>query len=135
MEVADRIVVMNHGLIEQVGKPRDLYERPANEFVMGFIGPVNQLGSAYVRPHDIDLFLEPVDGGDEAMIERVTYLGFEVRVGLVRADGVRIWAQLPRDEAERLEVDNGQIVYARARRERVFVAGEAAASVSEAASK
>ncbi|MEA2348954.1 MAG: sulfate/thiosulfate transport system ATP-binding protein [Thermoleophilaceae bacterium] len=120
MEVADRIVVMNHGVIEQVGAPRELYERPANEFVMSFIGPVNQLGSAYVRPHDIDLFLEPVDGGEEALIERVTYLGFEVRVGLLRADGVRIWAQLPRDEAERLEVDNGQIVYVRARHERVF---------------
>ena len=137
MEVADRIVVMNVGAIEQVGKPRELYERPANEFVMSFIGPVNHLGTAYVRPHDIDLFVEPVDGGDEAMIERVTYLGFEVRVGLVRADGVRIWAQLPRDEAERLEVDNGQIVYARARRERVFdtaakVAGHGAGAGSSA---
>ena len=120
MEVADRIVVMNHGAIEQVGAPRDLYEHPANEFVMSFIGPVNQLGHAYVRPHDIDIFTEPNDGAVEAMIERILYLGFEVRVTLLRSDGTRVWAQIPRDEAERLELDQGQIVYARARRERVF---------------
>jgi sulfate/thiosulfate transport system ATP-binding protein len=121
MEVADRIVVMNNGAVEQVGPPRELYEHPANAFVMSFIGPVNQLGDAWVRPHDIDIFLDPVDGAPEAMIERVTYLGFEVRVSLLRADGLRVWAQLPRDEAERLEIEQGQIVYARARDQRVFV--------------
>jgi sulfate transport system ATP-binding protein len=120
MEVADRIVVMNTGEIEQIGGPRELYERPANEFVMSFIGPVNQVGATYVRPHDIDLFVGPIDGSAEALVERVTYLGFEVRVGLLRSDGVRLWAQVPRDEAERLELDPGQIVYARTRRERVF---------------
>lgn len=120
MEVADRIVVMNHGAIEQVGAPRELYEHPANEFVMSFIGPTNQLGHAYVRPHDIDIFVEPNEGATEAMIERILYLGFEVRVTLLRSDGSRVWAQIPRDEAERLELDQGQIVYARARHERVF---------------
>ena len=125
MEVADRIVVMNNGAVEQIGAPRELYERPANEFVMGFIGPVNRLGETYVRPHDIDLFLEPREGAAEAMIERVTYLGFEVRVGLLREDGTRVWAQLPRDEAERLELDHGQIVYARPRHGRVFAPAEA----------
>jgi len=120
MEVADRIVLMDHGAIEQVGAPRELYEHPANEFVMSFIGPVNQLGRAYVRPHDIDIFIEPNEGATEAMIERVTYLGFEVRVELTRPDGSHVWAQLPRDEAERLELDAGQIVYARARHQRVF---------------
>jgi sulfate/thiosulfate transport system ATP-binding protein len=126
MEVADRIVLMNHGAIEQTGAPRELYEHPANEFVMSFIGPVNQLGRAYVRPHDIDIFIEPNDGATEAMIDRVTYLGFEVRVELTRRDGSAVWAQLPRDEAERLELDAGQIVYARARHERVFEANEVA---------
>ena len=53
MEVADRIVVMNHGRIEQVGTPRELYDRPANDFVMGFLGPVTRLGDALVRPHDL----------------------------------------------------------------------------------
>ena len=55
MDVADRIVLMNQGKIEQIGTPRDLYEHPANEFVMAFVGPVNRLGEDWVRPHDLDL--------------------------------------------------------------------------------
>jgi sulfate transport system ATP-binding protein len=120
MDVADRIVVLDHGRIEQSGTPRELYEHPANEFVMSFIGPVTRVGGAWIRPHDIDILLEPVEGATEAMVERVVYLGFEVRVDLVRPDGARIWAQVPRDEAERLEIAAGQIVYARTGRERVF---------------
>ncbi len=120
MDVADQIVVMNNGRIEQIGAPRELYEQPANEFVMSFIGPVNRLGTHWVRPHDIDILLEPTDSAVEAMIERVVYLGFEVRVELVRQDGSRVSVQVPRDEAERLELDAGQIVYARADREHVF---------------
>ena len=122
MDVADRIVVMDHGRIEQEGPPRELYEHPANEFVMSFIGPVNRVGEAWVRPHDIDIFPDPIDGGVEALVERVVYLGFEVRVELLRQDGTHIWAQVPRDEAERLELAASQIVYARANRERSFSA-------------
>src|SRR5881275_1265782 len=59
MEVADRIAVMNLGRIEQTGKPRDLYEHPANEFVMSFVGPANRLGDTFIRPHDIEIQLEP----------------------------------------------------------------------------
>src|ERR671923_2794345 len=87
MEVADRIVVMNEGRIEQTGKPRDLYEHPANEFVMTFIGPVNVLGEGYVRPHDLEVRLVPNGATSEAMIERVVHLGFEVRVELLLDDG------------------------------------------------
>jgi sulfate transport system ATP-binding protein len=120
MDVADRIVVLDHGRIEQTGTPRDLYEHPANEFVMSFIGPVTRVGEAWIRPHDIDILVEPAEGATEAMVERVAYLGFEVRIDLVRPDGGRVWAQLPRDEAERLEIAAGQIVYARTGRERLF---------------
>jgi sulfate transport system ATP-binding protein len=120
MEVADGIVVMNHGMIEQIGPPRELYEHPANEFVMGFIGEVNRLDDGWVRPHDIDILLDEVPGSVEAMIERVIYLGFEVRVELLRHDGSRVWAQVPRDEAERLELSVGQIVSTRARDARTF---------------
>src|SRR3954468_9208992 len=59
MEVADEVVVMNRGRIEQVAAPHELYERPANEFVMSFVGPVNRLGPAFVRPHDLELLTEP----------------------------------------------------------------------------
>src|SRR5829696_10424326 len=53
MEVASRIVVMNHGRIEQVGTPAELYEHPATEFVMSFVGRVNRIGDAYIRPHEV----------------------------------------------------------------------------------
>jgi sulfate transport system ATP-binding protein len=113
MDVADTIVVMDEGEIEQVGSPRDLYEHPANPFVMSFVGPVTRIDDSLMRPHDLDVLTEPADGASEAMIDRVVYLGFEVRVELVRSDGTHVWAQVPRDVAERLELARGQIVYVR----------------------
>ncbi|MFO7532130.1 MAG: TOBE-like domain-containing protein [Candidatus Limnocylindrales bacterium] len=122
MDVADHIVVMDQGRIEQQGSARDLYEHPANEFVMSFIGPVTRFGDAYVRPHDLEVLLTPVDGGSQAVVERVVYLGFEVRVELKRDDGVRVWAQVPRDEAARLALLPGQVVSVRSRCGHVFAA-------------
>ena len=120
MEVADRVVLMNEGRIEQVGKPRDLYEHPANEFVMSFIGPVNRLGEGFVRPHDIELRTTPNGSTSEATIQRVIHLGFEVRVELIRDDGERLWAQVSRNEAEELELEQGQILFVRPAEMRVF---------------
>jgi sulfate transport system ATP-binding protein len=120
MEVADRIVVMNHGRVEQVGGPRDLYEHPANAFVMGFIGPVTHLGEHFIRPHDVELRLEPNGTTSEAMVERLVHLGFEVRADLVLHDGQRLQAQISRDGAEELELHQGQIVFVRPSRTRVF---------------
>jgi sulfate transport system ATP-binding protein len=120
LELADRIVVMNRGRVEQVAPPRELYDRPANEFVMSFVGPVNRLGGAWVRPHDVELRLEPNGSTQEAQIERIVRLGFETRVELVRDDGERLFAQLTRDEADELELDAGQIVYVRAIRQTTF---------------
>jgi sulfate transport system ATP-binding protein len=123
MDVADQIVVMNHGRIEQVGEPRDLYEQPANEFVMTFVGPVNRLGERFVRPHDVELRLEPNGQTTEARIDRIVHLGFEVRVELETAEGHELTAQLTRDEVEELELERGQILFVRPRRETVFVSG------------
>ena len=120
MEVAQQIVVMNDGRIEQVGAPRDLYEDPSNEFVMSFIGPVNRLGDEFIRPHDMELRLEPNGSTTEAMIERVVHLGFEVRVEFTLPDGEQAWAQLTREEADQLELHDGQIVFVRPQRQRVF---------------
>jgi sulfate/thiosulfate transport system ATP-binding protein len=120
MEVADEVVVMNRGRIEQTGAPRELYEHPANEFVMGFVGPVNRVGDTYVRPHDVELRLEPNGLTEEAMIERLVHLGFEVRVELLRHDGQRLWAQITRDECDELDLREGEIVYVRPGRERTF---------------
>jgi sulfate transport system ATP-binding protein len=122
MDVAGQIAVMNHGRVEQVGPPRTLYEEPASEFVMGFVGPVNRVGDGWVRPHDLHVELLPGDGAVEAMIERIVHLGFEVRVELVRGDGTRLHAQLTRDRCEELELERGQIVYVRTAVERVFAA-------------
>jgi sulfate/thiosulfate transport system ATP-binding protein len=113
MEVAEQIVVLNDGRIEQVGSPRDLYERPANEFVMRFIGPVTPLGDRWLRPHDVDILLEPVIGATEAMIDRVTHLGFEVRVELSLGEGETTWVQTTRGRVEELELQEGDIVWLR----------------------
>jgi sulfate transport system ATP-binding protein len=120
MEVADEVVVMNRGRVEQVAGPRELYERPSNAFVMSFVGQVNRLGETYVRPHDLELLLEPNGSTREAMIERIVHLGFEVRVELVRDDGERLSVQTTRDEAEQLELEQGQIVFVSPTRETVF---------------
>jgi sulfate transport system ATP-binding protein len=122
MDVAEQIVVMNEGKIEQAGAPRDLYEHPGSEFVMSFIGPVNRIGSALVRPHDIELAHIPGEGTEEAMIERIVHLGFEVRVELMLADGSGLWAQITRHQADELELAEGQIIYARPHRTRAFEA-------------
>jgi sulfate transport system ATP-binding protein len=117
MELADRIVLMNHGRIEQVGDPRDLYERPANDFVMRFVGPVTSFGGSLLRPHDLEVRLDPAASSREAMIERLVHLGFEVRAELVLQDGQRVTAQLSREEATELDLEQGQIVYVRPERE------------------
>jgi sulfate transport system ATP-binding protein len=122
MEVAGQIVVINEGRVEQVGTPRELYDSPANEFVMSFVGPVNRIGDTFVRPRDITLALEPSADAAEAMVERVVHLGFEVRAELVRDDGQHLTAQLTQDEAQALELERGLIVYVRPSRETVFTA-------------
>jgi sulfate/thiosulfate transport system ATP-binding protein len=120
MEVAGQIVVINHGRVEQVGTPRELYDSPANEFVMSFVGPVNKIGDTFVRPRDISLSLEPDGDGAEAMVERVVHLGFEVRAELVRDDGQHLLAQLTQEEAQALELEHGMIVYAKPSRQTTF---------------
>jgi sulfate/thiosulfate transport system ATP-binding protein len=120
MDVADRVVVMNAGQIEQTAPPRELYDHPANEFVMSFVGPVNRLGDTFIRPHDVELLLEPNGSTQEAMVQRLVHLGFEVRVELVRDDGETLSAQLTREQVEGLELQHGQIVYVRPTRQTVF---------------
>jgi sulfate transport system ATP-binding protein len=120
MDIADQIVLMNHGRIEQVGEPRELYEEPANEFVMTFVGPVNRLGESFVRPHDLELRGEPNGQTTAGRVERIVHLGFEVRVELRLEDGRELWAQVTRDEAEELELSPGGEVFVRPRRAKVF---------------
>jgi len=122
MDVAEQIVVMNDGRIEQAGGPRDLYEAPASEFVMGFVGPAHRLGDAWVRPHDVEVRHDPNGQTTEAMIDRIVHLGFEVRVEVTLADGDHFSVQLTRDELDQLELTEGQIIFVRPRTSRIFTA-------------
>jgi sulfate/thiosulfate transport system ATP-binding protein len=120
MEVADRVVVMNRGRVEQTAGPQELYDVPANEFVMSFVGQASRFGDSWVRPHDLELVLEPNGTTQEAQVERLVHLGFEVRIDLIREDGERFSVQVTRDEAERLELEVSQIVYVRPTKETTF---------------
>ncbi|GAA4475835.1 TOBE-like domain-containing protein [Rhodococcus olei] len=127
LDVADRIAVLNKGRIEQVGTPRELYDSPANQFVMSFLGPVARLNGQLVRPHDIRVGRDPSmavaqkagtaesTGVTRATVERVVHLGFEVRVELRNAaTGDLFAAQVTRGDSEALQLKEGETVYARA---------------------
>jgi sulfate/thiosulfate transport system ATP-binding protein len=120
MDVADSVVVMNKGHVEQVAGPRELYDAPANEFVMSFVGQATRIDDAWVRPHDFELVLEPNGSTREAQVERVVHLGFEVRAELARDDGEKLAVQLTRNQAAQLELERGQIVYVRPTHQTVF---------------
>jgi len=114
MEVADQVVILRSGRVEQIGPPREVYQRPANDWVMGFLGPVSRIGERLVRPHDVSLALEPDgDAAVEAMVSRVVHLGSQVRVELELAGGGDAHAQLTPIEADELELERGDIVYLR----------------------
>ena len=114
MEVADTLAVMDRGRIVQTGSPRELYEQPADSFVMGFLGPVARIDGELIRPHDLVLRTSPESERDvEAMVRRVLHLGFEVRVELALAGGDEISAQLTRAEADELEIRPGDILWLR----------------------
>jgi sulfate transport system ATP-binding protein len=113
MEISDNIAVLHDGRLEQVGGPRDLYEHPRTPFVMGFLGPVTQLGDSLVRPHDIRISLHDEDDSVQAQVVRVVHLGFEVRVELTLGDGEELTVQTTRGEAEELELSEGDIVHVR----------------------
>jgi sulfate transport system ATP-binding protein len=117
MDVADRLAIIHEGRLEQVGTPAEIYDRPANPFVMRFLGPTTELDGTAVRPHD--LVIHRRDGGGDvghpARVERVTHLGFEVRVDLALVDGTRTWVQLSRAGATELDLTAGDDVTVEAR--------------------
>ncbi len=116
MELASQIVVINDGKVEQTGTPDELYDKPATRFVAGFVGPVAQFDGHLVRPHDLTLIDSADPGTKEALVQRVSRVGFEVRVELVLGDGDPVAVLLTQREAEALELESGQIVHVRAER-------------------
>src|SRR4051812_42406536 len=140
MDVADRIFVMANGQVEQEGSPDELYDAPANDFVMSFLGPATRLQGTLVRPHDVELLANAEPGTSAGRITRIARLGFEVRVeveldgaaaggrkSLVAAaealeagagaappiESAQVWAQLTREELRRLGLGVGDAVHAR----------------------
>ncbi len=114
LEVADEIVVINEGRIEQVGPPSQLYDRPANDFVMGFLGPVTRLGGVLVRPHDIEVLPDARVGAVEAVVTRLQRVGYEVRAETQTPTGETPWVQLNRVQVDELGLRHGQSVWLRA---------------------
>jgi sulfate transport system ATP-binding protein len=126
LELADRVVVMNEGRIEQVGPPDEVVDHPATTFVMTFVGDVNifrgrvQGGNAYARPHELSLSRGRTAGGLLSTVRDVRIAGALVKVELLNdSDGV-IQVDLGRDRYEQLNVRPGDQVYVTPTRLRVF---------------
>jgi sulfate transport system ATP-binding protein len=112
MEVADEIVVINDGRIEQVGRPDTLYDQPANDFVMSFLGEVTTLGDVRLRPHDIEIGLSPdLAGSTAADVLRLTRIGFEVRVVAGTEEGEEVSVVTTRAHARALDLAEGHRVW------------------------
>jgi sulfate/thiosulfate transport system ATP-binding protein len=113
LEVADELVVINQGRIEQIGSPETVYDRPVNEFVMSFIGPVTRLGDRLIRPHDIEVFTSSRPGAVPGTITRLQRIGFETRAEVRAAGGEELWVQLTRGQADALDLDTDTSVWLR----------------------
>jgi sulfate/thiosulfate transport system ATP-binding protein len=114
LEVADQIVVINDGSIEQIGSPDELYDTPASEFVMSFLGPVTLLDGRLVRPHDIEVVAVPFPDSYAGRIVQSSRVGFEVRleVALVDApDAAPVLITLTRAEATAKRLEEGAPVW------------------------
>ncbi len=141
MEVADRIVVMNHGKIEQIGSPAEIYDQPASPFVMSFVGAVNvlpphvplalaaaersgedgQSGDLFIRPHDLELHRSPQSGSVPAVLGRLTHMGRDIQAELTLASGEVVVAQLPRERIDYRELKAGDALHITSRETRTFV--------------
>lgn len=111
MEVAETVVVMNEGRIEQIAPPRELYENPANEFVMTFVGQANRLNGVYVRPHDLRIVEAPGEDTIDAIVERIVPLGFDTRIEVRLPDGDEAFVQATREAADEWALQPGQLVH------------------------
>lgn len=136
MEVADEIVVMNHGKIEQIGSPAEIYDHPASPFVMSFIGPVNVLPSTsnifqkqefdsahpqvFLRPQDILIETAPQESSVAARVSRIIHLGWEIQAELTLDDGQVVTAHLSRDRFDQLKLQPQQRVYVKPKDAKAF---------------
>jgi sulfate transport system ATP-binding protein len=125
LEVADRIVIMNNGSIEQTGTPDEVFHRPASEFVVTFLGNVNLFhGRVFVRPHELDIerYQSSADSV-EARIHRIQSAGPMVRLELNNDQSGSIFVELTHERHRDLALRTGESVYVKVREARVFAAG------------
>jgi sulfate transport system ATP-binding protein len=148
MEVADRVVIMNRGRIEQDGTPDEVYDHPKSPFVLQFLGDVNLfhgrfahapggVGDAtgttdpadvsYVRPHELEIVATPGDGTIAVTLSQVLTLGAQARIEFRRADdGSYLDVEMPRSEfavlRQRLGLGTGSRVHLKPRRVTRFAA-------------
>jgi sulfate transport system ATP-binding protein len=150
LEVADRVVVMNHGQIEQIGTPEEVFHKPATQFVMEFLGQVNvfhgrvhegktllegmaldyphvrrsngQAAKVYMRPHELDIKLLP-NGAPHmaAYIERINPAGSIAKVTAKTLEGRQVLVDLNQETYQRLRLRNGDRVYIYPKNARVFL--------------
>jgi sulfate transport system ATP-binding protein len=135
MEVADQLVVMNQGRVEQVGTAAELYDNPASPFVMSFIGPVNILPPSaailpgtrviegdrlFLRPHDMVIVQDSTENAVPAKVDRLIHLGWEIQVELLLQSGQMVTAYLSRDDFEKLKLERHQDVYVRPKEIKTF---------------
>lgn len=119
MEVADKIVVINQGRIEQVGTAAEIYDTPATPFVMNFVGEVNRMPhpdlEIFVRPHDLELSHEPKANSLPAVLQRMTHLGKDLQAELVLENGYHLNVQLSRQPDRKLQFKCGDRLHVWAR--------------------
>jgi sulfate transport system ATP-binding protein len=131
IELADRVVIINHGVVEQDGTVEDVVERPANPFVMNFFGTVNVFRgpgaagqAAYARPHEVELSRTPsaAEGGPNvaATVDDIRISGAVVRLFLLGPDGTTIHVEMTRDRFDRFSPQKGEVVYAMPSNLRIF---------------
>ena len=112
LEVADEIVVINEGRVEQIGTPDQLYDEPANDFVMGFLGEVTTLGHVRLRPHDVEITTSPTHpNAAQGSVSRLLRVGFEVRVTVLTDAGQEVLVVLTRTHARALGLEEGSTVW------------------------
>jgi sulfate/thiosulfate transport system ATP-binding protein len=117
LEVADEIVVINDGRVEQIGAPDQLYDAPANDFVMRFLGETTDLAGQTVRPHDIEVSMQPgVLGATGGTVTRILRVGFEVRVTVHTEGGEDVLVTMTRTLARSIGVEEGAKVWLTAAR-------------------
>jgi len=127
IELADRVVIINRGIVEQNGSVEDVVERPANEFVMSFFGTVNVFRDplrpervVYARPHDVEICAAPGAGTVQARVDDARTVGAIVRLVAVAGDGSTIHIEVTREEYQRVAAAKGQAVHLRPRTARAF---------------